>query len=210
MVVFRTVMLIQMWGRDRFEVAVTVRQARDDRFPQCNAGADVAWGNAGKGGVSLCMVMLCFRCGTCKYYDCSCDIQLVRCGAGRGPEDQRPEDQRTREPGDQSIRGPEDQGTRGPEDQRTRGPGDQSTRGPEDQGTRGSEDQRTRGPEDQRPRGPKDERTRGPGDQRTRGPEDQRTLLFFLSVLGFNFVLIRESFFLIREYFFFDPKIFFF
>ena len=42
----------------------------------------MAWANAGKGGVSLCMVMLCFRCGTCKYYDCSCDIQLVRCGAG--------------------------------------------------------------------------------------------------------------------------------
>ena len=138
----------------------------------------MAWGNAGKGGVSLCMVMLCFRCGTCKYYDCSCDIQLVRCGAGRGPEDQR-----TRGPGDQRTRGPEDQRTRGPEDQRTRGPGDQ----------------RTRGPEDQRTRGPGDQRTRGPEDQGTRGPEDQRTLLSFLSVLGFNFFLIRESFFLIRE-----------
>ena len=45
MVAFRTVMLVQMWRRDKLEIAVTLREARGGRFPQCNAGADVAEGS---------------------------------------------------------------------------------------------------------------------------------------------------------------------
>ena len=87
----------------------------------------MAWGNAGKGGVSLCVVMLCFRCGTIVVVIYSW-LDVVQA-----------EDQRTRPEGERT-RGPEDQGTRGLEDQRTRGPQDHRTRGPEDQRTRGAED----------------------------------------------------------------------
>ena len=41
MVAFRTVMMVQMSGRYKFEIVVTLREARDGRFPQCNAGANV-------------------------------------------------------------------------------------------------------------------------------------------------------------------------
>ena len=47
MVAFRTVMLVQMWSRYKFEIVVTLREARGGRFPQCNAGADVAEGSRG-------------------------------------------------------------------------------------------------------------------------------------------------------------------
>ena len=47
MVAFRTVMLVQMWRRYKFEIVVTLKEARDGRFPQCNAGADVAEGSRG-------------------------------------------------------------------------------------------------------------------------------------------------------------------
>ena len=47
MVAFRTVMLVQMRRRDKFEIVVAMREARNGRFPQCNAGADVAEGSRG-------------------------------------------------------------------------------------------------------------------------------------------------------------------
>ena len=33
--------MVQMWRRYKFEIVVTIREARDGRFPPCNAGADV-------------------------------------------------------------------------------------------------------------------------------------------------------------------------
>ena len=101
MVAFRTVMLVQMWGKEKFEIVVTLREARGGRFPQCNAGADWAEGSRGArfsqcwcrcgGGmrgamrgskVCLSARYCCVRCGTCKHHDRSCDMKLVRCGAG--------------------------------------------------------------------------------------------------------------------------------
>ena len=34
-----------MWRRGEFEIVVTLREAKDGRFPQCNSGADVAEGS---------------------------------------------------------------------------------------------------------------------------------------------------------------------
>ena len=39
---FRTVMLAQLWCRCKLEIVVIFKEARDVRFPQCNAGADAA------------------------------------------------------------------------------------------------------------------------------------------------------------------------
>ena len=40
-------MQVQIWRRYKFEIVVTMREARDGRVPQCNAGANVAEGSRG-------------------------------------------------------------------------------------------------------------------------------------------------------------------
>ena len=44
-VAFRTAMLVQMQRRYKFEIVIALREARDGRFPQCNAGADAVEGS---------------------------------------------------------------------------------------------------------------------------------------------------------------------